>query len=85
MTTADRAKDFKTKPVYVMGTGETVETPMISLMEDFTTIARLQGRQHAAFNEAQIRHADVDHIMIYDAFAHLPIFALEDHGLRRPR
>ena len=80
MTTADRAKDFKTKPVYVMGTGETVETPMISMMQDFTSSAGYKVASTAALNEAQIKHSDVDHIMIYDAFAHLPIFALEDTG-----
>ncbi|MEO8707524.1 MAG: hypothetical protein ABI400_00605, partial [Lacisediminihabitans sp.] len=37
MTSAERAKDFKTKPVYVIGTGESVETPLVSQMEDFTT------------------------------------------------
>jgi acetyl-CoA acetyltransferase len=80
MTTADRAKDFKTRPVYVMGTGETVETPMISMMQDFTSSAGYKVASTAALNEAQIKHSDVDHIMIYDAFAHLPIFALEDTG-----
>ena len=37
LTSADRAKDFPTKPVYILGTGESVETPMVSQMEDFTT------------------------------------------------
>src|SRR3990170_140253 len=76
MTTADRAKDFPTRPVYVMGTGDTVETPMISMMQDFTSSAGYKVASTAALNEAQIKHSDVDHIMIYDAFAHLPIYAL---------
>jgi acetyl-CoA acetyltransferase len=33
-----------------------------------------------AFAEAGIETSDVDHLMIYDAFAHLPIFGLEDLG-----
>jgi acetyl-CoA acetyltransferase len=80
LTTADRAKDFPTKPVYVLGTGESVETPMISMMEDFTSSAGYQVSSKKAFDEAQITHKDVGHVMIYDAFAHLPIFALEDTG-----
>jgi hypothetical protein len=28
---------FQTKPVYILGTGESVETPMVSQMEDFTS------------------------------------------------
>jgi hypothetical protein len=30
------------------------------------------------FAQAGITHKDVDHLMIYDAFAHLPIYGLED-------
>ena len=33
-----------------------------------------------ALAEAGITHSDVDHLMIYDAFAHLPIYGLEDLG-----
>src|SRR5690349_1500185 len=31
-------------------------------------------------SEAGITYNDVDHLMIYDAFAHLPIYGLEDLG-----
>jgi len=53
---------------------------MISQMADFTESAafRLAGR--AAFAEARIGVADVDHLMIYDAFAHVPIYGLEALG-----
>ncbi len=37
LTSADRAKDFPRKPVYIMGTGESVETPMVSQMETFNS------------------------------------------------
>ncbi len=80
MTTAERASEFPTKPVYVLGTGESVETPMISMMDDFTSSAGYKVSSRKAFDEAQIKHSDVDHVMIYDAFAHLPIYALEDTG-----
>ena len=33
-----------------------------------------------AFLTAGIEHKDVDHLMIYDAFAHLPLYGLEDLG-----
>jgi acetyl-CoA acetyltransferase len=80
LTSADRAEDFPQKPVYVLGTGESVETPMVSQMEDFTTSRAFRVAGQRAFAEAGIRHADVDHLMIYDAFAHLPIYGLEDLG-----
>jgi acetyl-CoA acetyltransferase len=37
LTAAERAPDFPTKHVYILGTGESVETPMISQMQDLTT------------------------------------------------
>lgn len=80
LTSATRATQFKTKPVYVLGTGESTETPMISQMEDFTTSKAFRVASKKAFAEAGITHKDVGHLMIYDAFAHLPIYGLEDLG-----
>ncbi len=80
LTSASRAQDFPTKPVYILGTGESAETPMISQMEDFTSSKAFRVSGKKAFDEAGISRADVDHLMIYDAFAHLPIYALEDLG-----
>ena len=80
VTSAERAGSFPKPAVHVLGTGESSETPMISQMADFTESAafRLAGR--AAFAEARIGVADVDHLMIYDAFAHVPIYGLEALG-----
>jgi acetyl-CoA acetyltransferase len=49
-------------------------------MEDFTSSRafRVAGKQ--AFDSAGIKPADVDHLMVYDAFAHLPLYGLEDLG-----
>ena len=80
LTSAERARDFPTRPVYILGTGESVETPMISQMQDFGSSRAFRVSGAKAFAEAGIRHADVDHLMIYDAFAHLPIYGLEDLG-----
>ncbi|MFD3266208.1 thiolase C-terminal domain-containing protein [Phenylobacterium ferrooxidans] len=84
LTSADRAKDFPNKPVYVLGTGESVETPMVSQMEDFNSSKAFRVSGKKAFEEAGIKHADVDHLMIYDAFAHLPLYGLEDLGFVKP-
>jgi acetyl-CoA acetyltransferase len=80
LTAAERAKDFSTKPVYLLGTGESVETPMVSQMADFTSSRAFRVAGAKAFEESGIGHNDVDHLMIYDAFAHLPIYGLEDLG-----
>jgi acetyl-CoA acetyltransferase len=84
LTSAERAKDFPNKPVYVLGTGESVETPMVSQMEDFTSSKAFRVSGKKAFEEAGIAHKDVDHLMIYDAFAHLPLYGLEDLGFCKP-
>ena len=80
LTSAERARDFPQKPVYILGTGESVETPMVSQMADFTTSRAFRVAGPTALKAAGIAHKDVDHLMIYDAFAHLPIYGLEDLG-----
>ncbi|MDA0339190.1 MAG: thiolase [Proteobacteria bacterium] len=80
LTSAARAKNFPHKPVYILGTGESVESPMISQMADFTSSRAFRVAGKKAFEEAGIKHEEVDHLMIYDAFAHLPFYGLEDLG-----
>lgn len=80
ITSSDRAKDFPTKPVYILGTGESVETPMVSQMRDLTRSGAFRVAGPRAMADAGITHKDVNHLMIYDAFAHLPIYGLEDLG-----
>ncbi len=75
-----RARPGPKPPVYVLGAGEASETPMVSMMEDFTSSLAFRNASARAFAEAGIGPADVDHVMIYDAFAHLPIYGLEDMG-----
>ena len=58
---------------------------MVSQMEDFTSSRAFRVAGKKAFDEAGITHKDVDHLMIYDAFAHLPLYGLEDLGFCKPR
>ncbi len=80
VVSAERARDFPQRPVYVLGTGESVETPLVSQMGDFTSSRAFRVSGALAFAEAGITPRDVGHLMIYDAFAHLPIYGLEDLG-----
>jgi len=80
VTAADRAADFPKPPVHVLGTGEASETPMISQLVDFTESQAFRQAGRKAFAEAGITTADVNHLMIYDAFAHVPIYGLEALG-----
>src|SRR6266581_6031097 len=83
VTSADRAGDFPKPAVHVLGTGESAETPLISQMEDFTESLAFRRAGQAAFAEAGIAVRDVGHLMIYDAFAHVPIYGLEALGFVR--
>lgn len=83
LTSAERARDFA-RPVYIAGTGESAETTMISQMEDYTSSRAFRVSGRRAFETAGITHDDVDHLMIYDAFAHLPLYGLEDLGFCKP-
>jgi acetyl-CoA acetyltransferase len=88
LVAAERARDFPQSlplaanrgPVYLLGTGESVETPIVSQMADFTSSRAFRVAGPKAFAEVGLTHNDVDHLMIYDAFAHLPIYGLEDLG-----
>jgi acetyl-CoA acetyltransferase len=80
VTSADRAGDFPKPPVYVLGAGESMETPLVSQMVDFTESQAMKLAGRAALAQAGVALSDVGHVMIYDAFAHLPIYGLEALG-----
>jgi len=80
LTSADRAGDFPMPPAYILGSGESVETTMVSQMQNFSSSRAFRISGASAFEMAGIRHEEVDHLMIYDAFAHLPLYGLEDLG-----
>jgi acetyl-CoA acetyltransferase len=82
ITSAERARDLRRAdaPVYLLGSGEACDSPIVSMMDDPTSSKAFRNASRAAFAEAGISHADVDHLMVYDAFAHLPLYGLEDLG-----
>lgn len=79
LTTAERAKKLKTKPIYIWGYGESHDHRAISSMPDLTTTsAKLSGR--TAFEMAGVSQADIDVVELYDAFTINTILFLEDLG-----
>lgn len=76
---AERAHDLAKDPVYVLGTGVTVSHRQIAAMRDFTTTAAVQSGQ-AAYRMAGLGPADIDHVMVYDAFTITTLLFLEDLG-----
>jgi len=80
ITTPERAKDLKTKPAYVLGTGEHISHNMISAMPDMT----VSGAAHSgpiAYKEAGVTAKDIDVFELYDAFTINTLLFLEDLGV----
>jgi acetyl-CoA acetyltransferase len=84
VTSAERAKDLKKNPVYVLGSGEATTHVMVSQMPDFARwdAARMSGER--AFAMSGVKHADVDVAMFYDAFTIVPVMGLEATGFCKP-
>src|SRR5258708_14306760 len=80
LTSAERAQDFKTRPVYILGSGESVETPMVSQMQTFDSSRAFRVAGPLPFKEAAITLKDADHLMIYDPSALLRFSVLAVRG-----
>ncbi len=84
LTSAERARDLPQKPVYILGTGESVESPLTAQIQDLTGGQAFRQASRLAFDQAGLQPADIDHVMVYDAFAQLPMWGLEDMGFVAP-
>jgi acetyl-CoA acetyltransferase len=81
VTSAARARDLPRPPVHLLGAGEATGAAMASQMPDLTSSDAFRRAGAAAFADAGISTTDIDHAMLYDATAHLPLMALEDLGI----
>lgn len=82
LMSAERARDLPNadRAVYVLGSGEGTESVIVSQMDDLESFGPFRRGAREAFETAGVTHADIDHVMFYDAFAHLPLYMLEDTG-----
>ncbi|MCZ6544765.1 MAG: thiolase, partial [Chloroflexi bacterium] len=80
LVSEERAKDFPQKPVYVLGTGESVAHQSVAQMRDFTTSDSTRMSSSEAYRLAGLGPQDIDHLMFYDAFSFTPMMFLEDLG-----
>ena len=79
MTRADRARDLVKDPVQVLGAAHETSHRDIAAMPDLTvTAARESGAR--AYAQAGLAPADIDVVMVYDAFTINTILFLEDLG-----
>lgn len=79
ITTADRAKDLRQPPVYVLGAATAQSHWTIGQMPDFTTTAAAKCGPEA-LARAGIEPADVDTVQLYDSFTITVLMLVEDLG-----
>jgi acetyl-CoA acetyltransferase len=79
VTSAERAKELRKPPVYLLGAGEAHWHRNISQMPDLTVTATVDSGRRA-YEMAGVGPEDVDVAMLYDAFTINPILFLEDLG-----
>ncbi len=83
ITTPERARDLKKKPVWVLGAAEGHDHGIVSQMPDLTrTWARDTGPK--ALQRAGVTHKDIDLAMIYDSFTYTVLVTLESLGFCGP-
>jgi acetyl-CoA acetyltransferase len=79
MTSAERARDLRKPPVYVLGAGTCHDHSMISQMPDLTTTPGVISGANA-FRMAGAKPDDVDVLLGYDSFTITALLHLEDLG-----
>ncbi|CAB3813421.1 thiolase [Achromobacter sp. K91] len=79
LVSADRARDLRRPPVYVLGTGVATSHRQISCMPDLATTCAVESGQRA-YAMAGLSPRDIGHLMVYDAFTINTILFLEDLG-----
>ena len=79
LTSGERARDMKQKPVYVRGLAQRSRFASGELPDDFG-YAAMQDVSHRVHERAGLDKTDVDALMIYDNFTPIVVFALEGFG-----
>jgi acetyl-CoA acetyltransferase len=79
VTTAERAKDLKARPVYIRGYGEAQTHWTISQMPDLTETCAIQSGK-AALKMAGVKHKEIDVVEVYDSFTITVLLTLESLG-----
>jgi acetyl-CoA C-acetyltransferase len=71
------ARNCRTKPVWIIGTGESVK---YRINDDDMTVSAGAQSAPMAFGEAGVRPDEIDVLTVYDSFTPNVIFSLEDLG-----
>src|ERR687887_287087 len=82
VTAAERAKDLKARPIYIMGVAGRVSKPRVDFHWVHGPISRVAGyyAKDIVFGQAGIGPEDVDITGSYDAFTFTTMLQLEEYG-----
>jgi len=82
LTSTERARDLRraSTPVVVIGSGERTDSALASQMPSADEMHAVSLSGQDAFRTSGMTPTDVDHLMIYDAFASIPLYGLENLG-----
>ncbi len=80
MTTEERARNLKKKPIFYLGGGENYSHDNFIQNPDLLSTP-IRSSVDRAFRRVDIKKSDVDVLFIHDAFTPVVVFALEDFGL----
>jgi len=84
LTRSERAKDLRSTPIYVLGTGEASTHVYVSQMPDFANWDAARIAAARAFEMAGVSRDDIDVAQFYDAFTIVPVMGLEAAGFCEP-
>jgi acetyl-CoA acetyltransferase len=83
LTTMERARDLKAKPIAVLGTAGSIASETLAGWEEFPTYSAVHSAP-LAYERAGIRPEDVDTLQLYDAYSINVIMQLEALGFCKP-
>lgn len=83
VTTAERAKDLKSKPSYLLGIGEHHTHEHLMCAPSLTEFGAKQSGERA-YEMAGVKPSDIDVAQLYDCFTIVPLIELEELGFCEP-
>lgn len=79
VTSAERARDLKSKPAYLLGIGERHTHEHVVCAESLTRFGATESAQEA-YTMAGLGPGDIDVAQLYDCFSIVPVLELEECG-----
>ncbi len=79
LTTEERARDLRQRPIRVLGTGEAISHLHMSQWDDMPDLVAGQSGQRA-LQQAGVTARDIDVLQVYDAFTIMVLLTLEALG-----